>query len=229
MAISPKRWSVMAVYAHEGAINYLWQARTLSGNEAALDVEVDYHLAALDFRATPSYAGWWGTRLGALPFSGYADLDTFSVVPSPWTGTYAALAALVPPTRYTDKGFSVPIPSTGLGAMRQAHPLTLVSYRVHYADTSYAQAVVGTAIWWQQAAVNPSASPVTDGGWAYRQDSGTPGTAPATTAVADFLSAVPVGRLVHQAGVSLRSVGKHPFTISGVQWTGALHTRSDRG
>lgn len=224
-----KRWSVVGVYEHRGVVNYLLQTRTLSGGASPWDVATAYHLGSLDFRATPSYAGWWGARLGALPFSGYADLDTFSVVPSPWTGVYAALADLVAPTHYTDKGFRVPIASTGLGAMRQARPLTVTTYRVHYAGTSYAQAVVGSAIWWQQAAVNPSASPVTDGGWAFRQDAGTPGTAPATTAVADFLSPVPVGRLVHQAGVSLRSVGKHPFTISGVQWTGALHTRSDRG
>lgn len=228
-AVAAKFWSAVGVYEHRGVVNYLWQARTLTGSASPWNVAKAYHLSSLDFRARTAYAGWWALQLGTLPFTGYADFDTFSVVPSPWTGVYEALAVPVPPTRYTDKGFSVPIPSTDLGAMRQARPLTLVSYRVHYADTSYAKAVVGSAVWWQQAAVNPSATPVTDGGWSFRQDSGTPATEPAVTAVADFLSPVPVGRLVHQAGVTLRSVGKHPFTISGVQWTGALHTRSDRG
>lgn len=223
-----KSWSVVGIYEHRGAINYLWQARTLTGSSSPYSVATAYHLASLDFRARVDFAGWWGSRLGALPFTGYGDLDTFSVLSS-WDGSFEARADLVPPTRYTDKGFTVPIPSTGLGATRQRHPLTLVTYRVHYNDTSYAKSLLGSAVWWHQAAVNPGASLIADGGWALRQDSGTPGSAPATTATADFLSAIPVGRLVHQAGVSLRSVGKHPFTISGVQWTGALHTRSDRG
>jgi hypothetical protein len=122
----------------------------------------------------------------------------------------------------------------------------LVDYRMHFNETSYAQIVQGTAIWWAQGGYNPGAygtgaptpvnpiptgtiGEVRDGGWAFRQDSGTPSTAPAVTAKADFISAIPVGRLVHQAAVSLRSTGKHPFTISGVHWTAVLHTRSDRG
>lgn len=221
-------WSVVGVYEHRGVFNHLWQARTLTGSASPWNVVAAYHLTGLDFRARVDYAGWWGTRLGALPFPGYADFDTFSVL-SGWDGSFEARADLVPPTYYTDKGFRVPIPSAGSGAMRQRHPLTLVAYRVHYADTSYAKALVGSAIWWQRAAANPAAAPISDGGWAERLDSGTPASPPAPTATADFLSAFPVGLLVHQAGLSLRSVGKHPFTISSVQWMGALHTRSDRG
>lgn len=223
------RWAAAMTYQHQGAVNILWQQRTLGGVGNPYTVSTAYHLASLDFRTTRTFSGWWGARLGPLPFSGDADFDTFSLVPPPWTGEFEARADLVPPTYYTDKGFRVPIPSTGSGAMRQRHPLTLVAYRVHYTDTSYAKALVGSTIWWQRAAANPDVSPVSDGGWAQRQDSGTPTPEPATTATADFLSAFPVGRLVHQAGLSLRSVGKHPFTISSVQWMGALHTRSDRG
>jgi hypothetical protein len=132
--------------------------------------------------------------------------------------------------------------------MRERRPLVVVDYRVHFNDTSYAQLRTGVAIWWVQSARNAAtygtglpaptnpipASPVgvgerRDGGWAFRQDVGTPGTAPVTTAVADFLTAIPVGKLVHEATLSIRSVGKHPFTISGVKWTGMLHVRSDRG
>ena len=244
---APKLWSVLGAYEHEGVFNYLWQTRTLTGGASPWGVTVVHHLTSQDFRATYSNAGWWAGALGALPFVGYGDFDTFSLL-SGWTGEYTAQADLTAPTHYSDKGFRVPISSTSAGAMRERRPLTVVDYRVHFNDTSYARITLGSATWWAQAARNPAVygtgtpaptnpipagstgiGEVRDGGWAFRQDSGTPTSAPSTTATADFLSAVPVGRLVHQAAVSIRSHGKHPFTISGVKWTGALHVRSDRG
>lgn len=244
---SPKLWSVVGAYEHEGVFNYLWQTRTLTGSVSPWNVAAVYHLTSQDFRSTYSNAGWWAGALGALPFSGYGDFDTFSLLAG-WSGVYDASADLVSPTHYSDKGFRVPITSTSAGAMRERRPLTVVDYRVHFNDTSYARAVLGTATWWMQVARNPGAygtgtpapsdpipassegnGEIRDGGWAFRQDSGVPATEPATSATADFLSAIPVGRLVHQAAVSIRSTGKHPFTISGVKWTGALHVRSDRG
>lgn len=224
-----KTWSLVGAYVHKGVVNFLWQERSLSGAASPWDVALAYHLTSLDFRARVTDSGWWRGHLGALPFTGYGDFDTFSLLGSPWTGIYTASASLVQPTKYTDKGFSVPIPSTGTGAMRQAQPLVLVDYRIHYSETSYAKVTSGSSVWWQQAAVNPGAAPVSDGGWSFRQDVGTPITEPATTATGDFLSPVPVGQLVHLSGITVQSTGKHPFTVSGVQWTGALHTRSDRG
>jgi hypothetical protein len=224
-----KHWSVVGAYEHEGVFNYLWQARTLTGPVSPWNVLVNYHLSSQDFRATYSNAGWWDAALGALPFVGYGDFDTFGLL-SGWSGEYTAQADLVAPTNYSDKGFRVPIASTGAGAMRERRPLTVVDYRVHFSDTSYARVILGSAVWWAQVARNPGgAGELQDGGWAFRQDAGTPLTEPALTATADFLSTIPVGRLVHQASVSVRSAGKHPFTISGVKWTGALHVRSDRG
>lgn len=244
---TPKRWSVVGAYEHEGVFNYLWQSRTLTGGASPWSVAVVYHLSSQDFRTTYSNQGWWGGALGAVPFAGYGDFDTFSLL-SGWTGEYTAQADLVAPTHYSDKGFRVPITSTSAGAMRERRPLTVVDYRVHFNDTSYAKIVLGAAVWWAQVDRNPAAygtgtpapvnpipasstgnGEVRDGGWAFRQDAGTPATEPSVADTADFLSAIPVGRLVHQAAVSVRSAGKHPFTISGVKWTGALHVRSDRG
>ena len=244
---APKLWSVLGAYEHEGVFNYLWQTRTLTGGVSPWNVAVVHHLTSQDFRGTYAQAGWWGAALGALPFGGYGDFDTFGLLAG-WSGEYNTQADLVAPTHYSDKGFRVPITSTAAGAMRERRPLTVVDYRVHFNDTSYAKIVLGSAVWWAQVARNPAAygtgtpapvnpipesstgaGEVRDGGWAFRKDSGTPATAPALTATSDFLSAIPVGRLVHQAAVSVRSAGKHPFTISGVKWTGALHVRSDRG
>lgn len=220
--------SLVGAFVYNGSFNLVytelqqvWSAtyRKQRVAEIAMRYSVDNPVSAWGSYATGDVEDW-------SDFSGYLPVVAVEQ-------QFAAWAKPVIPNQYQDKGFSVPLESTDTGASAPRRLATVHYYKPHFTDTPTAAVETRGAVWDCFPYKNPGAYGPTalgerrDNAFCVKRKTPDPEGAPGDAS--DFSVPVPVGTLLHQAGVTLHAVGNHPWVVSGLGWAGVYNVRSDRG